>query len=93
MIPLISEAMRGHDAIFLEEPPAPGFDRMIRGELSIDDYLLPIDVEYPLFSRKMCDLLQDLYAEGKAILQVEPFGRKSSKASTNSSPRVISRRI
>ena len=73
MIPLISEAMRGHDAIFLEEPPAPGFDRMIRGELSIDDYLLPIDVEYPLFSRKMCDLLQDLYAEGKAILQVEPF--------------------
>ena len=73
MIPLISEAMRGHDAIFLEEPPAPGFDQMIRGELSIDDYLLPIDVEYPLFSRKMCDLLQDLYAEGKAILQVEPF--------------------
>jgi hypothetical protein len=73
MIPLISEAMRGHDAIFLEEPPAPGFDQMIRGELSIDDYLLPIDVEYPLFSRKMCDLLKDLYAEGKAILQVEPF--------------------
>jgi hypothetical protein len=73
MIPLISEAMRGHDAIFLEEPPAPGFDQMIRGELSIDDYLLPIDVEYPLFSRKMCGLLQDLYAEGKAILQVEPF--------------------
>jgi hypothetical protein len=73
MIPLISEAMRGHDAIFLEEPPAPGFDQMIQGELSIDDYLLPIDVEYPLFSRKMCDLLKDLYAEGKAILQVEPF--------------------
>jgi hypothetical protein len=73
MIPLISEAMRGHDAIFLEEPPAPGFDQMIRGELSVDDYLLPIDVEYPLFSRKMCDLLQDLHAEGKAILQVEPF--------------------
>jgi hypothetical protein len=73
MIPLISEAMRRHHAVFLEEPPAPGFDQMIRGELSIDDYLLPIDVEYPLFSRKMCELLQDLYAEGKAILQVEPF--------------------
>jgi hypothetical protein len=73
MIPLISEAMRGHGAVFLEEPPAPGFDQMLRGELSIDDYLLPIDVEYPLFSRKMCDLLQDLYAQGKAIRQVEPF--------------------
>jgi hypothetical protein len=32
MIPLISEAMRRPEAIFLEEPPAPGFDQMIRGE-------------------------------------------------------------
>lgn len=73
MIPLISEAMRGHDAIFLEEPPAPGFDQMIQGDLSIDDYLLPIDVEYPAFSRDMCSLLRELHAEGKKIYQVEPF--------------------
>ena len=49
MIPLISEAMRRSEAIFLEEPSAPGFDQMIQGELSVDDYLLPIDVEYPAF--------------------------------------------
>ena len=73
MIPLISEAMRGPEAIFLEEPPAPGFDQMIRGELSVDDYLLPIDVEYPAFSRDMCCLLRELHAEGKKIYQVEPF--------------------
>jgi len=73
MIPLISEAMRGPEAIFLEEPPAPGFDQMIRGELSVDDYLLPIDAEYPAFSRTMCLLLRELHAEGKKIYQVEPF--------------------
>jgi hypothetical protein len=46
---------------------------MIRGELSVDDYLLPIDVEYPAFSRDMCCLLRELHAEGKKISQVEPF--------------------
>ena len=73
MIPLISEAMRRSEAVFLEEPPAPGFDQMIRGELSVDDYLLPIDVEYPAFSRDMCCLLRELHAAGKNIYQVEPF--------------------
>ncbi|HEX5681759.1 MAG TPA: hypothetical protein VFX82_13080 [Desulfobacterales bacterium] len=73
MIPLISAAMRCSEAIFLEEPPAPGFDQMIRGELSVEEYLLPIDVEYPAFSRDMCSLLRELHAEGKKILQVEPF--------------------
>jgi hypothetical protein len=73
MIPLISEAMRRPEAIFLEEPPAPGFDQMIQGELSVDDYLLPIEVEYPAFSRDMCCLQRELHAEGKKIYQVEPF--------------------
>ena len=73
MIPLISEAMRRSEAIFLEEPPAPGFDQMIRGELSVEEYLLPIDVEYPAFSRDMCSLLRELHAQGKKIHQVEPF--------------------
>ena len=73
MIPMISKAMRRHDAVFLEEPPAPGFDRMLRGKLSVDDYLLPIDVEYPRFSREMCRLLRELHAEGKKLHQVEPF--------------------
>ena len=73
MIPMMSEAMRRHDAVFLEEPPAPGFDRMIRGKLSVDDYLLTIDVEYPRFNREMCRLLRELHAEGKKLHQVEPF--------------------
>jgi hypothetical protein len=73
MIPYISECMRRHDAIFLEEPPADGFEEMLTGTLAVEDYLRPLDVEYPDFSRKMCYLLRKLKAEGKAIFQVEPY--------------------
>ena len=73
MIPSISDLMRRHDAIFLEEPPEDGFRRMLRGAVSVDDYLMSLDVEYPEFSRRMCYLLRELHAKGKKIFQVEPF--------------------
>ena len=73
MIPLIADRMRRHDAIFLEEPPADGFETMLAGALAVDDYLRPLDVEYPAFSRDMCHLLRELQMEGKKIFQVEPF--------------------
>jgi hypothetical protein len=46
---------------------------MVRKELSIDDYLLEVDFEFPLFARRSCELLLDLHAQAKQILQVEPF--------------------
>jgi hypothetical protein len=73
MIPFISESMSRHEAIFLEEPPADGFERMLSGDLSVDSYLSALDIEYPTFSRKMCFLLRDLRADGKVIFQVEPY--------------------
>jgi hypothetical protein len=73
MIPLIADRMRRHEAIFLEEPPADGFESMLAGALAVDDYLRPLDVEYPAFSRDMCYLLRNLQAKGKKIFQVEPF--------------------
>ena len=73
MIPRIAEGMRQHEAIFLEEPGSPDFQQMLSGELAIEDYLLPLDVEYPHFGRAMCLLQRELYAEGKVIHQVEPF--------------------
>jgi hypothetical protein len=73
MLPLIAESMKKHAAIFLEEPPTPGFKKMLRGDLAIDDYLMSIDTEYPEFSRRMCGLLQELVLNGKRIFQVEPF--------------------
>jgi hypothetical protein len=73
MIPIIADWMRRHDAIFLEEPPAPGFEQMLEGALAVDDYLRQLDVEYPAFSRDMCYLLRKLKSQGKQLFQVEPF--------------------
>jgi len=73
MIPLIADWMRRHDAIFLEEPPADGFESMLAGALAVDVYLWSLDLEYPAFSRDMCHLLRKLQAKGKKIFQVEPF--------------------
>ncbi len=73
MIPLAERVMKSHEAVFLEESPAPGFEEMLKGRLSIEDYLSPLDLEYPLYSRNMCMMLRRLYSSGIALLQVEPF--------------------
>ena len=73
MTALIYDQMRQHRAIFLEEPPHPDFKQMLAGNLAVNDYLAQVDVEYPTYSRLMCKLLRKLSAEGKQIIQVEPF--------------------
>lgn len=73
MVSLLADRMFKHDAIFLEEPPAAGFKKMLAGDLKIDEYLLPLDYEFPEFSARMCALLKALKTEGKIIFQVEPF--------------------
>ena len=73
MVPFMAREMKQHDAIFLEEPPAANFIQMLRGSIPIDDYLMPLDNEYPQFSRDMCNLLRRLHRNGKKIYQVEPF--------------------
>lgn len=73
MTPFIADQMRRHEAIFLEESPDPGFKQMLAGRLAVDDYLAQLDVEYPTFSKNMCNLLQDLKEQGRQIFQVEPF--------------------
>lgn len=70
---LTSEAMKGHDAIILEEPPHPDFQAMLGGKLSIDEHLLSLDIEYPEFSKSQYQHLQKLFNEGKKILQIEPY--------------------
>lgn len=72
-LPLTDKLMAPHEVIFLEEPPAPGFSAMLAGELTIDDYLLPLDIEYPEYSRAACELLRHHHQQGKRIHQVEPF--------------------
>lgn len=72
-LPAAFELMRQHDAICLEEPPAPDFDSMLEGRIPIEDYLLGMSPGFPKFSERQCLLLQRLFALGKVVLQVDPF--------------------
>jgi len=72
-VPHAAALMRDHDAIFLEEPPDASFQQMLRGDLSIEDYVLTLDAEYPAFIHSMCLALRDLSGLGIAIYQVEPY--------------------
>ncbi len=73
VIGLSAESMQGHEAIFLEEPPQAELQCMLEGSLSVEEYLMVMDVEYPEFSRRMCQLMRKFYAEGIKIIQLEPF--------------------
>jgi hypothetical protein len=65
--------MQRHEAIFLEEPPEAGFNRMLAGGIGVYDYLKQVDSEYPVFSQNMCQMLRKLKSQGKEIFQIEPF--------------------
>ncbi len=65
MVAKTTELMGRYDSVFLEEPRAPEFEKMLTDAASVADYLMPLDLEYPAFSRKMCELEKKLYAAGK----------------------------
>jgi hypothetical protein len=73
LIQLMSGHMQGHEAIILEDPPEGSFNQMLAGLIGVDDYLNQVDIEYPVFSRKMCRMLRELKSQGKEIFQIEPF--------------------
>ena len=72
-LPAAERLMVRHDQIVMEEPATPAFDRMLAGSISLDDYLLSVDFEYPDFVRAAARLLQRLAAGRIAIWACEPF--------------------
>jgi hypothetical protein len=54
MVPITEKIMRQHQVTCLEEPPDNNFDTMLAGRFDVDAYLMPMDLEYPEFSRLMC---------------------------------------
>jgi hypothetical protein len=72
-LPFIHRQMERHQVIVLEEPPSPNFPGMLKGTISIDDYVMELDSGFPEFGRQMCLLLKELHLEGKTIIQVEPY--------------------
>jgi len=72
-LPFAAEQMRRHEAVILEEPETPCLAQMLQKKLSIGAYLLEMDFEFPRFARRSCQMLRKLHAEGKKILQIDPF--------------------
>ena len=73
LVPVMGDLMGDHDIIVLEEPKDAKFGDMLAKEIGIDAYLQELDIEYPIFSRNMCRLMQRLAAQDKKIVQVEPY--------------------
>jgi hypothetical protein len=72
-LPFIRREMERHQIIVLEEPSSPYFSAMLKGGLSIHEYLMEIDSGFPEFERLMCGLLRELHKKGHKIVQVEPY--------------------
>ena len=72
-LPFIREQMGRHQVIVLEEPPAADFQSMLRGDISIDQYMMELDPGFPEFDRQLCQVLRNLHGEGRRITQVEPY--------------------
>jgi len=72
-VPFAAGFMECFDTICLEDPPSKAFVPMLDQEMAVEDYLLTLDLEYPEFSRRMCNLLREMHRKGKRIVQVEPY--------------------
>jgi hypothetical protein len=75
-LPFIQRQMEGHQVVVLEEPPSPNFPGMLKGNISVDDYIMELDSGFPEFGRQMCLVLRELHRGGKRIIQVEPYLEK-----------------
>jgi len=65
--------MAQHGVVVLEEPPLPGFEEMLAGSESIDDYLELNAFEFPDHARRTCEMARELDLGGVRILQLEPY--------------------
>ncbi len=72
-IRLSATIMFEHEALILEEPHDSNLQALLDDRLSIDDYLLGQEIEYPAFSTEQCRLLKDLHRANVIIMQAEPY--------------------
>ena len=54
IVPVTARIMEQYDVIFLKEPPEDGFENMLNSSLGVEDYLMPLDLEYPLTDEINC---------------------------------------
>ncbi len=75
-LPATLELMAQHNTILLEEPPHPDFILLLRGELSVFEFIEEIEAGFPQYSQEAYGALKEFYKKGKIICQVEPYLEK-----------------
>lgn len=75
----IYDWMKQSDLIILEEAPNEMFKKMLKEEISIEEYLEEEIFEFPEFSYRFYEVLKKLYRSGKEIIQIEPYMEKLLK--------------
>ncbi len=73
MLKHFEEIAKDYDTIVIEEPKDSLFERMLKGEITIDYYVENTNTSFPLYSTYQCEVLRKLYSMGKRIYQVEPY--------------------
>jgi hypothetical protein len=73
VLPYEQEEMWRHDAVVLEEAPEIKFPDVLSKQLDLEVYLENQDMQFPEFSRRQLERLQELHLARKAIYQIEPY--------------------
>jgi hypothetical protein len=68
--------MERHQRIVLENAPSADFQTMLRGGISIENYVSGLESAFPTFEQRMCVHLRELHHAGRRIVEVEPYLEK-----------------
>ncbi len=73
MLKHFEEIAKNYDTIVIEEPKNPLFEKMLKGEIDIESYVMNLNTTFPTYTTYQCQVLRRLYRMGKNIYQVEPY--------------------
>jgi len=59
--------------IIFELPEPSLIDKFLRGEVTVDDVLLDLELEYPIFTRELLLLAKRLHDKGIKVLFIDPY--------------------
>ena len=70
-LPFLRKEFENADIIILEEPKNDLLQKVLQDEISVDSYLRFIDTPFPLYTKKLIEMLKEM--KNKRILQIEPY--------------------
>ena len=72
-IPKLEQKAEQARCVILELPEGEMVKAFLEGELSVDDALLELELEYPLFTRELLLCARRLKEKGKKIILLDPY--------------------